>query len=1147
MKKKSTSQSAFLNPRVLIGMFIAMVGVFLALAGFGAFSATAASIVDALEKNKIITSSTDPLVPVGFDCSKIRELGIDRQENMAAGAKMIACGREAGGSTTATSTLGPVAQFIQKVLTPLAPTPQAFGGTDRDVITGTETSPNITQSETFTTANPDNPNQVIVAYNDSRGRNATPINISGASVSTDGGTTFTRLTAANGQSPFPGTSGDPVVLYNRATSTWYTVWLDTACGTQGLGGFKSTTPSDPSPASWTHFCVHTNSNDDRNSGWVDNNSASPFFGRMYISYNDFNIGSGALRVAYSDNGGTTWTNVAVTTTFSRDVQITGDPVTNAVFIASMDEMGGNANFNRANKMFKSTDGGATWALTYTGPTFSGPHRGNSGYFAVMYNSPAFWRHMGWGQPAAFNNVVSYVYAASNAGNNDPGDVFYIRSTDGGVTFSAPFQLNANTDPTKAQWQPNLSVSATGTLFATWYDETPRVAASCQPSSPSTPCYRTYSRKSLDNGVTWLPADTFSDVDSPLPLQPDPGIQAAYAGDYDYGSAVAAKHVTSWVDGRVPIGGASQQDVFTDRELVGFAVITTTPACSSTVSTQPTDFVVNLTDPVNPGTVQATDFTVNGIPANSFVFSNANATITFHFNSSPVTTQGVQTMNIAAGAFNRASDNQANLAFACTFRYDAVQLQVTTTVPSVGGAFSPPAPNNYTYDVNWNEPVDPASVTISDLTVTGNSGPSVTAVSVINSNMTTRFTLHMNFGGALTASIAAGAITDAFGNPNLAFSGAYTVQGCPPTSNYTIAQIGGSIVPGTADTGNHGDDVTTTIPLPFSFGLYDQTFNQVTVDSNGKAHFPGGASVFGNACLPQPGATYSVYPYWDDLRTDSALTGCSAFPGGTCGIYTSVSGVAPNRIFNIEWRAVYFSNNAQTANHELRLYEGQSRFDVIYGTVALGNTSATAGVQKNDTAFDQYFCNGSGGAATGGQSYTLPPCAQAPIPLGAVSRKTHGAAGNFDINLPLVAIGGAVGIEDRIGAVAGAHQMVVTFANPVTVGGASVTTGTGTATFSVSGAVVTIDLTGVTNAQRLEVTLSNVSDGTNIGNVMIPIGILAGDSNGDGIVNGGDAIQTRSRAGQITDATNVRSDVNVDGNVNGGDTVVVRSRSGTTLP
>ena len=60
----------------------------------------------------------------------------------------------------------------------------------------------------------------------------------------------------------------------------------------------------------------------------------------------------------------------------------------------------------------------------------------------------------------------------------------------------------------------------------------------------------YSRKSTDNGVTWLADETSSDVVSPLPLQPDPGIQPTYAGDYDYGSAILTKHVTSWVDGRV---------------------------------------------------------------------------------------------------------------------------------------------------------------------------------------------------------------------------------------------------------------------------------------------------------------------------------------------------------------------------------------------------------------------------------------------------------------------------------------------------------------------------------------------------------------------------------------------------------------------
>ena len=46
----------------------------------------------------------------------------------------------------------------------------------------------------------------------------------------------------------------------------------------------------------------------------------------------------------------------------------------------------------------------------------------------------------------------------------------------------------------------------------------------------------------------------------------------------------------------------------------------------------------------------------------------------------------------------------------------------------------------------------------------------------------------------------------------------------------------------------------------------------------------------------------------------------------------MSGTAPNRIFNIEWRAVYMDQPDQKANFELRLYEGQNKFDVIYGTL-----------------------------------------------------------------------------------------------------------------------------------------------------------------------------------------------------------------------
>jgi len=576
MKKKSASESAFFNLRVLIGLFVVLAGVLLALIGFGTFSGLTANSAQAQQNTKIIDV---PGLPPGFDCSTVYEKGFNKMESLRAGLIMIACGEAEGGSSSpSTSAYRGFSRLVQKVMAPLA-----YGGTDVDLITGTETPPHIIRSETFTTANPDNPDQIVVAFNDSR--SAANNNFSGASVSTDGGATFTRLTTGSGQSPFANTFGDPVILYHKPSQTWLTVWIDANAG-RTLGGYKSTTPWDPN--SWTHFCVHSGISDDRESGYADNNPSSPFFGRLYVSWNDFGQQE-QIRSTFSTDGGATWSNpVNVNNTFIRNVQITADKVTGDVYIAGMDESGGSGctsgcGSSRNNKIYRSTDGGVTYTNTYTGPSFVGPCRSSAGFFCDMYANPAYWRHMGWGQVGAYNGVVHYDYAAKNG--SDPGDVLYIRSTDMGVTFSAPFQLNANTDPTKAQWEPNLSVSDAGTVFATWYDETPRVAASCQPSSPSTPCYQMHSRKSNDNGLSWLSDDTLSDVASPLPLQQDPFIVTEYVGDYDYGSAILTKHVTSWVDGRVIISGASQQDAFTDAEAV--SSVTPTPSPTPTASPTPT--------------------------------------------------------------------------------------------------------------------------------------------------------------------------------------------------------------------------------------------------------------------------------------------------------------------------------------------------------------------------------------------------------------------------------------------------------------------------------------------------------------------------------------------------------------------------------
>ncbi len=176
----------------------------------------------------------------------------------------------------------------------------------------------------------------------------------------------------------------------------------------------------------------------------------------------------------------------------------------------------------------------------------------------------------------------------------------------------------------------------------------------------------------------------------------------------------------------------------------------------------------------------------------------------------------------------------------------------------------------------------------------------------------------------------------------------------------------------------------------------------------------------------------------------------------------------------------------------------------------------------------------------------PSSGAAPIPTSVVSRRVHGGAGPFDIDLPQT---GPVGIECRSGGATNDYQVVVTFAAPVTASGVFLSAGVGSVSSATGSGtnILTVNLTGVTTAQTITVTLTGVSSGAGSGNVAVSMGVLVGDTNASAVVNSGDTIQTRSRSGQSTDATNFRSDVNTDGNINAGDALAVRSRSGAALP
>ncbi len=163
-------------------------------------------------------------------------------------------------------------------------------------------------------------------------------------------------------------------------------------------------------------------------------------------------------------------------------------------------------------------------------------------------------------------------------------------------------------------------------------------------------------------------------------------------------------------------------------------------------------------------------------------------------------------------------------------------------------------------------------------------------------------------------------------------------------------------------------------------------------------------------------------------------------------------------------------------------------------------------------------------------------------LSAVSRKTQGAAGDFDIALPLT---GTAGIESRSG---GPTKILLTFDRTLNIANTTLALSSGTGTMAVAGAVVTITMSGANDAHTLVITLNDVRDLTSgaSANFSLSVGVLLGDVNGNGHVNSNDYTIVGSNSGTPVTAANFRSDVNGNGLINSNDVTITGANSGHDL-
>ncbi len=163
------------------------------------------------------------------------------------------------------------------------------------------------------------------------------------------------------------------------------------------------------------------------------------------------------------------------------------------------------------------------------------------------------------------NGEVYVVFASNPPGVDQSDVYFVRSSDGGRTWSEPVRLNDDRTPND-QFLPALAVAPDGTIAAIWYDRR---------HDPENLKIDVYMAVSTDGGRTWLPNKRVTTVSFGVPpLGPNfDRVRPCYMGDYIDITADARNFYLAWGDNRERgLTWRTLPDLPTPREAVATAAV-----------------------------------------------------------------------------------------------------------------------------------------------------------------------------------------------------------------------------------------------------------------------------------------------------------------------------------------------------------------------------------------------------------------------------------------------------------------------------------------------------------------------------------------------------------------------------------------------